>query len=237
MAAAYLIARLLKRNRPETGAFMITSSFGSSTLLGYPLIQMAFPDDPNAMTDAVLISEIGVGIPLFTICPIIAMWFSGEKKADIGFSRTMLSYFKSPIFFALIIGIILSLLKIDFSNAFLEPVTSLAKILGNGIGVLSCVVLGIYLKPQSFKGIITLIIFSAILEMGFQPAITAAQAWMFDVSEINAKVLIFISSMPAAILGPVFAARYNCASGAAAAIAFSHIILALFSIPLVNFLL
>lgn len=105
------------------------------------------------------------------------------------------------------------------------------------MGLLSCVVLGLYLKPKSFKGTISLIIFSAVIEMGLQPLTTSLMADVFVVSEVNKKILVFISSMPAAILGTVFTARYNCAPETASAIPYSHIILALITIPLTNMLL
>jgi len=234
MVLAYFIARLLTSDRPKIGAFMITSSFGSSALLGYPLIQMVFPDNPQAMTDAILISEVGVGLPIFIFCPLVALWFGNNKKDDLSIGKFLLPYFKSPVFFALIIGLIFSFLKVDFGNVVMIPVKSLAQTLGNGVGVLSCVVLGLYLKPKSFKGLILLILLSAVLEMGFQPFIASVQANIFVVSDVHRKILVFISSMPAAILGTVFAVRYNCAPDTASIISYSHILLALLSIPLVN---
>jgi len=234
---SYFIARLLTKDRAKIGAFMIGSSFGSSALLGYPLIQMVFHDNPDAMTDAVLISEIGVGLPIFTFCPLVAMWFGSNKKENIDFYKTLLPYFKSPVFFALITGIAFSLLNINLGSAVMNTLKPLSQTLGNGLGLLSCVILGIYLKPKSFKGIVLLIVFSAILEMGFQPFITSVQASVFGVSDIHRKILVFISSMPAAILGPVFAVRYNCAPDTASIISYSHIILALITIPLINLIL
>ena len=234
MIVSYLIARVLTSDRGKIGAFVIASSFGSSALLGYPLIQMVFPNNPEAMTDAVLISEIGVGLPLFIFCPLVAMWFGNDKKADIKFSELLIPYLKSPVFIALFLGLAFSILKINPGNVVMNTMKSLTQTLGNGIGLLSCVVLGIYLKPKSFKGVILLILFSAVLEMGFQPFITSVQASLFGVSDIHRKILIFISSMPAAILGPVFAVRYDCAPDTASVISYSHIILGLLSIPLIN---
>jgi len=236
MLVSYFVAKIFTTDRGKIGAFMITSSFGSSSLLGYPLIQMVFPNNPEAMTDAILISEIGVGLPLFIFCPLVAMWFGKERKSDIKFMQILLPYLKSPVFFALILGLIFSIFNIQPGAVVMNTMKSLAQTLGNGIGLLSCVVLGIYLKPKSFKGVLLLILFSAILEMGFQPFITSVQASLFGVSDIHRKILIFISSMPAAILGPVFTVRYDCAPDTASVISYSHIILALISIPLINLL-
>ena len=44
-------------------------------------------------------------------------------------------------------------------------------------------------------------------------------------------------AVPAAILGPVFAVRYDCAPDTASIISYSHIILALLTIPLINLIL
>jgi hypothetical protein len=64
----------------RTGAFILTSSFGPSAPFGYPLTQKTFPGNQEAMTDAVLISELGVGLPIFTNAPLIAMWFSSKRE-------------------------------------------------------------------------------------------------------------------------------------------------------------
>jgi len=236
---AYLAAKLITKDKARIGAFMISSGFGSSALLGYPLIKMVFPDNPEAMTDAVLISEIGVGLPLFIFGPLIAMWF-GTKNAgskEYKTSVSLIQYFKSPVFIALIAGIIFSFLSVKFNNPVLRPVQSISEILGNGVGLLSCVVLGLYLKPKSFKSALLLITFSALIEMGLQPVTTSLLADVFTVGEVNKKILIFISSMPAAILGTVFTVRYDCAPETASVISYSHIILALITIPLINMLI
>jgi hypothetical protein len=234
---AFFICKIMKWDRATTGAFIITSSFGSSALLGYPLIQMTFPNNPEAMSDAILISELGVGLPILTLAPFISIWFGHKGSHELNILKLILKYLKSPIFILLISGIVVSKLNLDFDSYYLTPVKSIMLVLNNGLGILSCVVLGIYLKPQSLRGIFLLIVISAVLQMGIQPLLTSLQADIFGVTDIQKKVLVFISSMPAAILGPVFAARYDCAPDVASSLAYTHIIIAMISIPLVNFLL
>lgn len=234
---AFFICKLLKWDRQTTGAFIITSSFGSSALLGYPLIQMTFPNNPEAMTDAILISELGVGLPIFVLAPFISIWFGHNDKHEIHFLNLLLKYLKSPVFILLIAGLILSMFHLDFDSYYLTPIKSLMLVLNNGLGILSCMVLGIYLKPRSLRGIFLLIVISAVLQMGIQPLLTSVQADIFGVTDIQKRILVFISSMPAAILGPVFAARYNCAPDVASSLAYTHIIIAMVSIPLMNFIL
>ena len=56
MLLAWLAGRLLGLSKAKTGALMLTSSFGSSALLGYPFIAFTFPNNPEAIADAVLLS-------------------------------------------------------------------------------------------------------------------------------------------------------------------------------------
>lgn len=61
MSITWVIGTLMRLKRETLGMLIITSSFGSSALIGYPLIKFAFPSNMPAMTDAILISELGVG--------------------------------------------------------------------------------------------------------------------------------------------------------------------------------
>ena len=67
MGIAWSVGRLLQLGRAQMGSFIIVSMFGSSSLLGYALILQLFPDNIAAVTEAAIISELGVGLPLFTI--------------------------------------------------------------------------------------------------------------------------------------------------------------------------
>ncbi len=126
LVLAWIAARLLRLDRPTTGALMLTSGFGSSALLGYPLVQFAFPRDPQAFSDAVLISELGVGLPLFTFGPLVAMHFGAHSRDVRSARKTLLDYRRSPIFIALMAGLAGSRQKVSavvFSHVAISLVT------------------------------------------------------------------------------------------------------------------
>lgn len=52
------------------GYLGIVSSFGSSALIGYPVIQYAFANNTGALAEGIVISELGVGLPIFIFCPL-----------------------------------------------------------------------------------------------------------------------------------------------------------------------
>jgi len=232
LLAAWIIGTLLGFSRAKTGALMMVSSFGSSALLGYPLIQYTFPSDPEAMTEAILISELAVGLPIFTLCPLVAIHF-GEASGTSGSVRsTMLQYFRSPIFIAVVLGFVVSQFRLPLASPFLEPILQAAAIIDGTLAALACLILGLQIEIKSLNQILPMVAISAFLNMGLQPFLAYAQAVLYHLDGLERQVLVLIASMPSAVLGPVFAVRYKCEGELASTVTFVNIILGAVGIPL-----
>lgn len=80
---AWSIGRVLKLEPKQMGSFLLVSAFGSSALLGYPLVMELFPNNTAALAEAAFVSELGVGLPLFTLGVMITMYY-GDKKQTKG---------------------------------------------------------------------------------------------------------------------------------------------------------
>lgn len=237
MGLAWILGLLLKLDRPRIGALILTSSFGSSALLGYPMIQYAFPGNAAAMTDAVLLSELGVGLPIFTFGPAVAMYF-GAAEGEVPSGRSMLAqYFRSPVFVAVVLGLTLAPLHLDPARPFLAPLFEALRMMDGALAVLACFTLALQLKVQSIRGLWLLLVVSALIQMAFQPTAAKEMADLLQISGVERDVLILITAMPAAVLGPVFATRYNCDGATASNLVMSHILLGLALIPLTFFML
>jgi predicted permease len=232
MGAAWLAGKGLRLDKPKIGALMLTSSFGSTALIGYPLIQFSFPNNPLALTDAILLSELGVGLPIFILGPVVAMHF-GESSGNIGIQRSVFTeYFRSPIFFATVLGLIIAPLQIPINQWFLAPIYEALSIIGNAVAILACLILGLQLKMKSLKGIWTLLIISVLIQMVLQPWVAHLQAGLYHLSVEQTQVLTLISALPAAVLGSVFATHYKCASDTTSALIMIHLLLAIVLVPL-----
>ena len=237
MLLAWIAGRLLRLSKAKIGALMLTSSFGSSALLGYPFISFAFPNNPEAIADAVLLSELGVGLPIFILGPAIAIFF-GDKTGNFILKKAFsLSYFRSTVFISVLLGIIFSFLPINRGNSFIAPFFESLKMINGALAILACLILSLQLKLRSLKGLLPLFIISAIIQMWFQPLIAHIQATLYNLSAIQTQVLILVSSMPSAVLGPVFATRYNCAPETASSLVMAHIVLSIVMIPAVFYFL
>ena len=59
MLLTWIIGKIIRLKSETLGMLMITSTFGSSALIGYPLIQFAFPGNTAAMTDSRKLPWVG----------------------------------------------------------------------------------------------------------------------------------------------------------------------------------
>jgi len=233
LGVSWAAGRVLRLDRPKIGALMIASSFGSSTLIGYPLIQYAFPHNPEAMIDAILISELGVGLPIFTLCVWVAMSFGEGAPDDPGHHRKiLLEYFRSPIFIALVAGLLISPLRLNPETPYLAPFFQAANMVSGAIALLACLILAIELDFQSMRHIWLVVILCAAIQMGLHPLLAGVQADFYHFSLLQREVLVLEAAMPSAILGVVFATRYRCAAHLNAALVFSNILISLMAVPL-----
>jgi predicted permease len=233
MTASWMLGKALRLDRPQLGALMLTSSFGSSALMGYPVIQYVFPNNPQALADAVFMSEVGVGLPIFIFGPLIAMHF-GEGHTDGPLEKkVMADYLRSPIFVAVIAGVAASQFPVLTQIRWLAPFWEALHMISGALATLACMVLALQLRLSSLKGTFwTLLIGSALIQMLLQPWAAHVQAGWYNLSAMQTQVAVLITTMPAAVLGPVFASRYRCAGSTASALVMSHILLSMAIIPI-----
>jgi predicted permease len=233
MAASWLLGKALRLDRPHIGALMLTSSFGSSALMGYPVIQYVFPNNPQALADAVFMSEVGVGLPIFILGPLIAMRFGEGQEIGPSRGKAIADYVRSPIFVAVLLGIVASRFPGLQHVPWLDPFWEALRMIDGTLAAVACMVLALQLKFSSVRGTFwSLLIGSASIQMVLQPWIAHVQAGWYNLSPVQTQVAILITTMPSAVLGPVFASRYNCAGTTASALVMSHILLSMVIIPI-----
>ncbi len=231
LGVSWLAGVLLRFDRPSIGALMIISSFGSSALIGYPILEYSFANDPQALAEGIAISELGVGLPIFILGPIVAMYFGGDAKGRRGFGTLAKDYFLSPIFISVVLGLAFSRVPVSAGAPFVETVREALNMTQGALVVISAIILGLQLSFQTTRGFWMLIAVSILVQMLFQPWFSGAVSGLLQISAENRQILVLISAMPAAILGPVFAARYDCAAKTATLLTFTHIVVSPVLVP------
>ncbi len=207
---AWVISVLLKFNRAQQGAIVFCSAFGSSTFLGYPLIMQMFPDQPEALTEAVLISEIGVGYPIFIIGPVLASYFGSHENDKKALLKSSLSFVKSPVFFALIAGILWSSLGLPTTESvYTGALFKLGEVLSGALTPVAILTVGLMFKLPSIKKIIIPLIIVVVLKLILKPVLGSCFASITNVQDLWRDVVIILAAMPPAVLGVVFLKRYG----------------------------
>lgn len=207
---AWWISARLKFSRAQQGAIVFCSAFGSSTFLGYALVLQVFPDSHEALTEAVLISEIGVGYPIFILGPVLAAWFSSSEVSAAAQWKRSLMFFKSPVFYALVVSLAWGPLGLPGDDhVMLAPVFQLGRTLASALTPIAILSVGLVFRIPRFRSIMIALAIVVTIKLILQPLMAALFSDLFGFPELWKDVLVLLSAMPPAILGAVFLKRYG----------------------------
>ena len=210
IAAAWAVAVLLKFNRPQQGAIVFCSAFGSSTFLGYAIILQMFPDTPAALGEAVLISELGVGYPIFILGPILGAYFGSSATTGERPWKASLGFFRSPVFFALLAGLLWGHFHLPGKeNEFLAPLFQLGEVLSAALTPLAILSVGLMFKLPRLRTILAPLAIVVALKLILKPLLAGFLAARLDFPDLSREVLVLLAAMPPAVLGAVFLRRHG----------------------------
>ena len=235
---AWFISIKMKFSRPAQGAIVFCSAFGSSTFLGYPLISQIFPDNPEALAETVLISEIGVGYPIFILGPILASYFGSNEADRKALVIASMKFFKSPVFYSLLAGLIWGHFHLPGKeNELLAPVFQTGEVLASALTPLAILSIGLMFRMPPIRKILLALGLVVAIKLLLKPYLAGSLAGLLGFPELWKDLVIILASMPPAILGAVFVRRYGGDSTLASALVISASIISIFTLLLVFYLL
>jgi malate permease and related proteins len=234
IALSWSVSALLRFPRAQQGAIVFCSAFSSSTFLGYALIREMYPDNPQALTEAVLISEIGVGYLLFILGPILAAYFGSEGLDTRSRLTTSLAFFKSPVFFALVIGLLWSLLRLPGQeNVLVAPLFQVCQILSGALTPVAILSVALLFRMPSVRGILAPLSIVVAIDLLLQPLAAGLLASLFGFPKLWRDVLVMLAAMPPAVLGVVFLRRHGADASMASALLLAATIISSVTVLLV----
>jgi predicted permease len=223
-------------DRQSLGAFVLVSGWGSSSTIGYALIMQAFGGNPQALEDALVISELGAGAPLFLLAIPFAMHYGREHTQSRSMLVSILEFFRSPIFISLALGITLSFAPYPHENVIVKTVYSLLDIIGGSLELFTAFAVGLMLHPIPVRKLLPAIAALFLINLIAEPLIALGGAHLFGLSQLQDRVLVIEAAMPAGAIAAVVAARYGCNGSLASALVIAMYILSILTIPLVYLL-
>lgn len=235
MGLGWLVGtRVFHLGRPQLGAVTLCTGFCSAAFLGIPLVEIVYPQ--LALQETVLIAELGVGLPLFLLGPVVAAYYGSSKGFSI--SRQALAYLRSPIFLSIVGGLLWGNLGLPRGgNLILDSLFLTIGHLEAALIPLVGLAIGLMLRPMPFARIAPLVAFVGAAQLVVQPFLLAGAARLLELPEAQAQSLILQAAAPVATLPAIFCREYNCDSELAAGLILFTTLLSLVSIPMVVALL
>jgi len=207
---AWLIATMLKFKPGEKGALILVSAFGMTALLGYPIIRQVFPGNSLAMEEAVITSEFGVGLLLFILGPLIAMYYGESKIEGKLIMKSVKKFFVSPIFIALVCGIGFSFISINHNSLVFTTFVHFFQLIGNANLLIVAFTIGLIIEFKQINHIYLFLAITVLLKLIVKPLLAVWFTGGPHFTEMMREIVVIETALPSAILMVVFAKQYNC---------------------------
>jgi len=234
MFLGWVAGKALGLKAGQLGAFILVAAFGSSSTLGYALISQAFPNDPAILAEAVVISELGVGILIFTVGVAVAIYFG--QGAGGSLTSGLKTFLKSPIFISLILGLAFSFFKLSSTNPIFALLFRMLDVIGGSLVIFVALAIALMLKSIPLKKLSHLIIAVALIKLLAKPLIAFAMAETETLPMTVTEILLIEAAMPSGTVAAVLADRYGCDGSIASALVIATYGLSLVTIPIIMLL-
>ena len=234
---AWAVGRyLLALNKYALGAFILASTFGSTSMMGTALIQIVFPYDAEALAAGIIVAQAGVGVPNNTIGVLIAMYFGNHNK-EINFLKILRTFLVNPAVIAFFAGLLWAYFSLPQTGWILTVIFGALKFAGISLTFLVALLTGLTIKPMNTKDFGLPLILCAALLLVVEPILASwFDTFTGNVESLTSTLLLLLGAMPASPLAIAFSVRYGCDVDLAAKLVASTCVLSIVTLPLVTYL-
>ncbi|WP_170387125.1 AEC family transporter [Ruegeria atlantica] len=236
MVTAWLAGRWMRLERPVLGSVILVSGVGSTSTLGYSLLQNIYGDNAEIMSQLVVMGEIGVILPLFTVGVAIASYFGENDGQGPTVGDAFLTFLRSPIFLAFVLGVLASAIGLPKDNRVVALLDDFLGIASASLTFLVAFTIGLMLRPIAIGQLAGLVLLVCALKLILEPVVAGSFAFALGLADFQHDILVVEAAMPSGALAAVIAARYGCDSAIASALLVATFVLSLFALPLIGYL-
>ncbi|MFZ9938579.1 MAG: AEC family transporter [Luteolibacter sp.] len=232
LVLGWLVARGLNLDGPGKAAVILASGFGSSSSIGFTIVEQVFPGNAEALTQAVIISSLGVQPALFTLGTAIAMAYGERRNAIESPWQSAVRYLKSPIFIAFAGGVAASLVTGGQPSPLLNVILKPIHLVAHANAFLVIAVTGLSLQLKEMGNLMTIGACVAIIKLIAMPLLL----WLFahllmTPEDWQLEILMIEGSMSSALLAVVLCSAYGCDAKLAAKLVAITLTLSLVTTP------
>ncbi|SIS49444.1 AEC family transporter [Salimicrobium flavidum] len=172
--------------------------FFNSGNYGVPVNDLVFKGDPFAMS---------IQVVVLTMQNILTFSYGifALQSIHIGKWRAMAGYFKMPVLYALLTGILLNIGNISVPTFLWVPSTYIA----DAMIAIALVMLGAQVAKIKWSVNFSSVYISLFLRLILGPAIALGMIFLFGLEGVIAQALFIASAMPTAVNSAVIAQEYD----------------------------
>lgn len=234
---AWWVSVLLKLSRPRKGALILASTFTSSGFLGYAVVKEIYRNNSQALSDAAIVSELGVAMVIFTMGVLIAIRFGAKETTPEEKRDEALKFFRSPIFFALILGIIFSFIHIPRDCWPIAGFYRFLHTIAAANTLLVTLTIGVMLHFRDLRRVLPIVLLACVIKLIVQPLLSYFQSELLNFPTLWHQIVVLEAAMPTAAMTAVFSKRYGCDTELTTILIFATFISSILTVVMMVFLL
>ncbi|MGJ9460356.1 AEC family transporter [Oceanobacillus sp. CF4.6] len=217
-----IVAKWIGLDKRKKITFSNSVMFFNSGNYGVPVNDLVFKSDPFAMSIQVIVLTLQ-NIFLFSY-GIFSLQSVNTSKL-----KALLGYFKMPVLYAMLSGILLNVFQVPIPNFIWIP----ANYIADAMISLALLTLGAQVANITFKSGLSSVYLSMIIRLLIGPMIALGIIFIFGVEGIIAQALLIASAMPTSVNSAVIAQEYNNHPNLAAQIVLFSTLASAFTVTIV----
>lgn len=193
-----LVGTLLGMDKKRKTVFSNSILFYNSGNYGIPVNDLVFKSDPLAMSIQVIILTL-------QNMTIFSYGIFSLRSADLGKMRALLGYFKMPVLYAMLAGILLNVYAVPIPSFIWIP----ANYIADAMVAIALVTLGAQVAELKITKQLSTVYVSVAMRLLLAPALAFLLILLFGLSGIIAQALFISSAMPTSVNSSVIAQEYD----------------------------
>lgn len=219
-----IISKLLQLDQRQKVTFTNSVVFYNSGNYGVPVNDLVFRGDPFAMS-------IQVIVLMFQNIFTFSYGIFSMQAMDTGKLRAALAYFKMPVLYGMLLGMLMNVFNVPLPDFLEVPVHYIA----DAMIALALLTLGAQVAQLKLTAGLRTVYFSLVLRLLAGPVVAIGLIYVFGMSGITAQALMIASAMPTAVNSAVIAQEYDNHPDMAAQIVLFSTVASAFTVSLVIF--
>ncbi len=219
-----MISRIFNIKKELKTILLLTLILPNTGNYGMPVVEYAYGKEALPIASILLIIYI-----FFT--NTLGVYIASNEKSN--FKSAFSNILKIPVFYAMLIAIILSLFKVKLPEQILAPIRAI----GYSAIPVNLLLVGINLSNVKINENLTSVIIISLIKLFIIPLAGFFILRIFKISGLEFRVSMLQIAMPSAIYSSILATHFEGNEKLASEIVLVSLLISIFSLPLVIYIL